>query len=694
MRLGQAQVLFSAMNGSTGRGQAYPLGATAQDGGVNFSVFSKHSTGMELLLFDRADATAPSRVIQLDPRDNRTFYYWHVFVPDTTIGQIYGYRAHGPFLKEQGLRFDSSKVLLDPYARAVVCNNYQRQAAMQPGDNCRTALKAVVVNPATYDWEGDKPLCRPFAGSVLYEMHVGGFTRHPSSQVPAERRGTYLGLIDKIPYLKDLGITAVELLPVQQFDEQDAAQTKRNYWGYSPIGFFAPHRGYCCAQDPFAPVREFCDMVKALHRAGIEVILDIIFNHSAEGGENGPTLSLRGLENRGYYILPPNDRSRYADYTGCGNTLNANHSVVRRMILDCLRYWVQVMHVDGFRFDLASVMSRDVTGELLKDPPILWEIESDPVLAGTKIIAEAWDAAGLYQVGKFTGHRWAEWNGPYRDDVRRFICGQPGQVQKLAQRITASPDIYRPAGREPNRSINFVTCHDGFTLNDLCTYERKHNENNGESNRDGSDQNDSANYGTEGPTEDPAIEALRLRQIKNLLTILLTSQGTPMLLMGDEIRRTQNGNNNAYCQDNEQSWLHWEDISKHASLLRFVRGLVHLNRSLRLFQEEIFWTEPGPPDIVWHGITPFAPDFSHDSHSLAFELSHPAYGEHLYVILNAYWQPLTFTLPPLSDGKRYHRIVDTALLSPADFCELENAPLIQGAHYEAQARSSVILRAR
>jgi len=386
-------------------GQSFPLGATVYPWGVNFSVFSKNCNAVELLLFDHADAARPSYIIHLDPKKHRTFYYWHALVRGIGPGQLYGYRVHGPFAPEQGLRFDGTKVLLDPYTRAVAVGaNYDREAAKRPGDNTAYAMKSVVVDPHTYDWEDDTPPDHPYSGTVIYEMHVGGFTKHPSSGVAPHKRGTYAGVIEKIPYLQSLGVTAVELLPVQQFDPQDAPKGLSNYWGYSPVAFFAPHQGYCGCDDPLGPVQAFRDMVKALHRANIEVILDVVFNHTAENDHNGPTLSFRGLENRAYYMLQEN-QARYADYSGVGNTVNANNSIVRRMILDCLRYWVSEMHVDGFRFDLASVMSRDKYGRLLEDPPILWEIESDPVLAATKIIAEAWDAAGLYQVGSFIGHR-------------------------------------------------------------------------------------------------------------------------------------------------------------------------------------------------------------------------------------------------------------------------------------------------
>jgi isoamylase len=393
-------------------------------------------------------------------------------------------------------------------------------------------MKSIVADPKSYDWEGDEPLRRPFVETIIYEMHVRGFTKHPSSGIPPSKAGTYAGLIQKIPYLVDLGITAVELMPVFQFDATDAPAGRVNYWGYSPVSFFAPHRAYSSRQDLLGPMDEFRDMVKALHRAGIEVILDVVFNHTAEGNHLGPSFCFRGLENEAYYILERN-RSQYADYSGTGNTLNANQPIVRRMILDSLRYWVTQMHVDGFRFDLASVLTRSETGVPLPNPPIIWDIESDPVLAGTKMIAEAWDAAGLYQVGSFVGDSWQEWNGRFRDDLRRFVRGDRGTTSKLATRLLGSPDIYGHEQREPEQSINFITCHDGFTLNDLVSYNEKHNEENGEGNRDGMNDNLSWNCGTEGLAEDPAVDALRRRQIKNFIVLNILAVGTPMLLMGE-----------------------------------------------------------------------------------------------------------------------------------------------------------------
>jgi glycogen operon protein len=536
-------------------GSSHPLGATLARGGANFSLFSRSATHVELLLFERVDDTRPSRTFDLDPAAHRTYHYWHAFVPGVRAGQLYGYRAHGPFEPARGMRFDPAKVLLDPYGRGVVVPpGYNRTAAIATGDNAAVAMKSVVADPGAYDWEGDAPLRRPSTQTIIYEMHVRGFTRHPSSGVTAARRGTYAGLIEKIPYLQDLGITAVELLPVFHFDAQDAPLGRVNYWGYAPVSFFAPHPFYSSRRDALGPLDEFRDLVKALHRAGIEVILDVVYNHTAEGDEQGPTLCFRGVENGAYYILEA-DRSRYANFTGTGNTLNANHPIVRRLILDSLRYWVGEMHVDGFRFDLASILARDAQGQVLPNPPVLWDIESDPLLAGTKLIAEAWDAAGLYQVGSFVGDSWKEWNGRFRDDARDFFRGVEGSLRRFADRMIGSPEIFGHEEREPEQSVNFVTCHDGFTLNDLVSYNGKHNEANGEDNRDGANDNRSWNCGVEGPSDDPAIETLRNRQVKNLLTVTLLSLGVPMILMGDEVRRSQGGNNNAYCQDNETSWL-------------------------------------------------------------------------------------------------------------------------------------------
>jgi glycogen operon protein len=643
---------------STGRSS--PLGATVFPGGVNFSVYSRNASGVELLLFDREDDALPARVITIDSATNRTYHYWHVFVPDLQPGQLYGYRVHGPFDPSSGMRFDPGKVLLDPYGFGVVVpKNYSRVTARLEGDNASTAMKSVVVDPHAYDWEGDTRLHRPSSRSIIYEMHVGGFTRHPSSGVSEQTRGTYAGLIEKIPYLQQLSITAVELLPVFQFDVQDAPPGRVNYWGYAPVSFFAPHQGYSSRQDPLGPVNEFRDMVKALHRAGIEVILDVVFNHTAEGDHHGPTLSFRGLENSAYYILEQ-DRSRYANYSGTGNTLNANHPVVRRMIVDSLRYWVEQMHIDGFRFDLASILERDESGILMPSPPVLWDIESDPALAGTKLIAEAWDASGLYQVGSFIGDNWREWNGRFRDDIRSFFRGDEGSVTYLADRLLGSPQIYGHKEREAEESVNFVTCHDGFTLNDLVSYNQKHNEPNGENNRDGANDNRSWNWGVEGPTDDPVIEKLRNRQVKNFLTVTILSLGLPMILMGDEVRRTQQGNNNVYCQDNETSWFDWTLVAKHDDVHRFVT-LLNARRLLRDVEPEgrrLSLNQVLRKAIkAWHGVKLGQPDWGDSSHSLA--VTAEARDEKLLVhlILNAYWESLEFELPRVGgdNGRRRQR---------------------------------------
>jgi isoamylase len=683
-----------AATATVASGATAPLGATVLPGGVNFSVFSKNATLVELLLFDDKAAAAPWRVIPLEPRRHRTYHYWHAFVPALTAGQIYGYRAHGPAAPERGLRFDAEKLLLDPYGLAVaVPDDYNRRAARRSGDNSAVAMKSVVADPSTYDWEGDTPLRRPFAETVIYEMHVGGFTKHPSSGVTASKRGTYAGLAEKTPYLADLGVTAVELLPVFQFDHQDAP-LGLNYWGYQPISFFAPHHAYSSRQDPLGALDEFRDMVKALHRAGIEVILDVVFNHTTEGGDDGPTICYRGLANDFYYILQE-DKSRYADYSGCGNTLNANQPIVRRLIQDSLRYWVTEMHVDGFRFDLASILSRDEQGRPLSNPPVLWDIESDPLLAGTKLIAEAWDAAGLYQVGTFVGDTWQEWNGRFRDDVRRFLKGDDHSVSGIASRLLGSPDIYGQDQREAEQSINFVTCHDGFTLSDLVSYNQKHNEENGDQNRDGSNDNLSWNCGVEGPTDDPAIEALRNRQVRNFFTLCLASAGTPMILMGDEMRRTQHGNNNAYCRDDERVWLDWTLLEKHADIHRFVkeliafrqrRDVVTADRTLSL--NELLERAK----IEWHGVKLNQPDWGEHSHTLAFTLQSLNGKVLLHGILNAYSEPLTFELPPVLEGERpWRRCIDTALPAPDDFRQMKSAPEFTAREYPVQPRSIVVL---
>ncbi len=533
------------------RGAPLPLGATAIRDGINFAVFSRDATSVTLVLF-RPHQQKPFREVSFDIRFNRTGHIWHAFIKGLDPGIRYGYRMDREHNSNPRLyRYDPRIVLLDPCAKAI--SGHTSWASQKDGGyNHRRSI----VLDGEFDWGTDQPLNIPLSETVIYEVHLRGFTRDPSSKVA--KPGTFAGLIEKIPYLQDLGITAVELLPVHEFEELDSDRVNpftgerlRNYWGYQPISFFAPNAAYSSRKGDGDQVREFKQLVKSLHQAGIEVILDVVFNHTAEGNDLGPTFSFRGIDNTVYYIVDPHTGA-YLNYSGCGNTLNCNHPVVRELIADCLRYWVMEMHVDGFRFDLASILGRGQDGSVLLNPPLLETLAHDPVLANTKLIAEAWDAAGLYQVGTFPAwSRWAEWNGKFRDEVRRFVRAEPGMVSNLATRLVGSPDLYRTSSREPYHSINFVTCHDGFTLADLVSYDSKHNEINGEDNVDGTTDNLSWNCGVEGPTDWVEINALRRRQMKNFATILLLADGVPMILAGDEMARTQLGNNNAYCQDNE-----------------------------------------------------------------------------------------------------------------------------------------------
>ena len=660
---------------TTRAGTRYPAGASPDEDGCNFSIFSHHATRVELLLFERADSLEALQVIQLDPAVNKTFFVWHVYVEGLPAGTWYAWRIDGPDdASDSGLRFDPGKVLLDPHALVVNQQLWDRSAACLPGDNIDRSMRAMVVQDE-YDWEDDEQLHRPFETAIIYELHVGGFTRHASAGV--QYPGTFAGLIEKIPYLQSLGITHVELLPVMAFDEQDvppgsAALGLENYWGYSTHSFFAPHPGYCVTPGQGTQQREFRDLVKALHRAGIGVILDVVFNHTAEGGADGPYINFRGLENSVFYHLDPGDRRIYRDYTGCGNTLNCNHPIVAAFILNCLEYWVREMHVDGFRFDLASAMARGENGQPLHDAPLIWGIELSDQLAACKLIAEAWDAAGLYQVGNFPGWRWAEWNGRYRDVMRRFVRGDRGLIGEVATRLCGSPDFYQPQHRLPINSINFITCHDGFTLHDLFSYEQKHNEANGEDNRDGNNDNLSSNCGVEGDSDDPEILGLRRRLAKNTVAVLLLSQGVPMLLAGDERLNTQQGNNNAYCQNNALSWLDWTDSDAAADMLRFVRRMIALRRRHPSLMRRRFLSgnpvgERGLPDISWYGIDGEAPDWHDDrAQVLAFTLAGIKGGEaDLHVILNMSGDPLETRLPPIGDS-HWRLAVDTSRASPDD----------------------------
>lgn len=685
----------------TEKGRPHPLGSTVTPEGVNFSLFSSRATGVELLLFAAHDAPEPYQTITLDPYVNKSFHFWHVFVRGLRPPAHYAYRVDGPWDPGAGRRFNRRKVLIDPYARGNTDSLWNRAAACTADDNVATAMRSVALDSSGYDWEGDRPLNRPMNETIIYEMHVRGFTASPTSGVA--HPGTFAGIVEKIPYLKELGITAVELMPVFDFDIKEPLRVVNgvglhNYWGYSSLSFFAPQSAYCVSPEEGRHATEFRDMVKALHRAGIEVILDVVYNHSDEGNHLGPTFSFKGLDNETYYLLLPWDKQYYLDFTGCGNTLNCNQPIVQKLIIESLRYWVREMHVDGFRFDLASVLARGEDGAPLANPPLVWQIELDETLAETKVIAEAWDAAGLYQVGRFPGDRWAEWNGRFRDDVRRFVRGEPGLLGAVASRIGGSADIYERHGELPINSINFVTCHDGFTLNDLVSYNHKHNEANGEDNRDGTNENLSWNCGAEGPTDSPDVEALRARQIRNFAAILLVSRGVPMLLMGDEVRRTQGGNNNAYCQDNPVSWFDWDLVRGHADILRFFRLMIAFRRRHSTFRSSHFFTgranERGIPDVAWHGCKLGKPGFDDPyGRALAFTLGGVGDEPDLHVMMNMYWEPLEFEIPDIP-GRCWRKAVETAATSPADIFEAGQEPLFPFDRCTVAPRSIVVLIAR
>lgn len=681
------------------RGVAHPLGAVPDEHGVNFSIFSQHATYVELLLFTRSDDPHPVQVIPLDPALHQTFYCWHVYVRGLKPGMYYAYRLDGPRdLHQRGHRFNRNKVVLDPYARQITTTLWSRSEASGPSDNVHTCMRAMIVDVAEYDWQGDHPLKRPINETIIYEMHVGGFTRSSSSGCRSP--GTFAGVVEKIPYLESLGITAVEFMPVFAFDDQSAhhlhpvdGRPLKNFWGYDPICHFAPHPAYCLSSTEGDHRKEFRDMVKALHQAGIEIILDVVFNHTSEGNHLGPIISFKGIDNSIYYDLDPEDRQYYMDYTGCGNTFKCNHPIPAKLIAECLEYWVEEMHVDGFRFDEASILVRGGDGKAIKYPPVLWHIELNERLADTKFIAEAWDAAGLYQVGNFPIYRWSEWNGRYRDTIRRFVRGDPGMVSTVATCLAGNADLYQNTGRMPINSVNFITCHDGFTLNDLVSYNQKHNEDNGEENRDGSNTNWSWNCGVEGATRDPTIEALRLRQIKNCFAILMLSQGVPMILAGDEVRRTQRGNNNAYCQDNEISWFNWNQVEQNSDLLRFFRLMIAFRKCHpHLHREHFFTGKPdrhGIKDIDWHSNRLFSPGWN-DSHCqlLALTIWASSQDTDLHVILNMAEKEVDCEIPP---GKRWLRVIDTALPSPIDIVEPGEETTIAGSCYSVNGHSVVVL---
>ncbi|MEB3227737.1 MAG: glycogen debranching protein GlgX [Synechocystis sp.] len=657
-------------------GKPFPFGATLVPGGVNFSIYSSHAISCTLVLFEK-HGKAPIAEIPF-PEAFRIGNVYCMTVFDLDYENLeYGYRMDGPNNFQEGQWFDSSKILMDPYAKNIGGRDVW---GVTPDWNDSYQHRARIAFD-DFDWEDDRPLEIPPEDQVIYEMHVRSFTRHPSSNVKEKHQGTFAGIRDKIPYLKELGVNAVELMPIYEFDEfensrpnPETGELLVNYWGYSTVGFFAPKAGYAATGKFGMQVDEFKALVKELHKHGIEVILDVVFNHTAEGNEMGPTISYRGIDNKTYYMLTP--EGYYFNFSGTGNTLNCNNPIVRGMVLDCLRYWAAEYHIDGFRFDLAAILGRDPWGYPLPNPPLLESLAFDPILAKCKLIAEAWDAGGLYQVGSFPAYgRWAEWNGKYRDGLRKFLKGD-GSVGDVAQRLQGSPDLYAGSGRAPATSINFITCHDGFTLMDLVSYNEKHNEANGENNNDGGNDNDSWNCGWEGPTDDPHINALRNRQIKNALTLLMVSQGVPMLLMGDEVGRTKYGNNNTYCHDNELNWLDWTLLEKHSDLLRFTQNLIAFRnahpvlRNAQHYQNRDY-VGSGIPDISWHGTQAWYADWS-SAHVIACMLcgKHAKSGTQpdntLYIALNMHWEAHWFELPQIPDGSQWHVFANTGSASPLD----------------------------
>ncbi|MBE9195198.1 glycogen debranching protein GlgX [Synechocystis sp. LEGE 06083] len=659
-------------------GQPFPFGATIVPGGVNFSIYSSHSTDCTLVLFEK-QGSQPFVEIPF-PESFRIGNVYCMVVFDLDFENLeYGYRMDGPNNFQQGHWFDTSKILLDPYAKVVSGRDvwgtqpnwddiYQHRGRLSFDD---------------FDWENDSPLEVPLEDMVIYEMHVRGFTKDPSSGVKENHQGTFAGILAKIPYLQELGVNTIELMPVFEFDEfehsryhPETGEFLVNYWGYSTVNFFAPKAGYAATGKFGMQIDELKNLVKELHKVGISVILDVVFNHTAEGNERGPTISFRGLDNKTYYMLTP--EGYYFNFSGTGNTLNCNNPIVRGMVLDCLRYWTAEFHIDGFRFDLASILGRDPWGYPLANPPLLETLAFDPILARSKLIAEAWDAGGLYQVGCFPSYgRWAEWNGKYRDTVRKFIKGDVGVIGEMAQRLQGSPDLYQGAGRPPSTSINFVTAHDGFTLADLVAYNYKHNYANGENNNDGANDNYSWNCGVEGPTDDQGILALRARQMRNAIAILLVSQGVPMLLMGDEMGKTQGGNNNTYCHDSPLNWLNWNLLQQNQDWFRFVKHCIAFRlahpvlRNSEHFQN-CDYLGAGFPDISWHGVRAWHADWSADSRVLAFMLcgQHAKGGKvkdnQIYVAMNMHYESLWFELPAPPVGTVWHVFANTGAQPPAD----------------------------
>jgi isoamylase len=691
-------------------GSPLPFGAHQFGEGVNFALFSRHATRVLLELYESPDARSAARVIDLDPARHRTGDVWHVWVRGITSGQLYGFRIDGPYEPGHGHRFNVHKLLLDPFATAVVgTKNWDFEAARGYDSSSRLrdlsfstvdnagCMPKCMLTDAHFDWEGDLPLRHSATDTVIYETHVRGFTIDPSSR--AVHPGTYPGLTEKIPYLQDLGVTAIELMPVQEFNENELSRVNpiskgrlRNFWGYNPAAFLAPKETYGTQGSPGQQPLEFREMVKSFHRARIEVILDIVLNHTGEGNELGPTICLRGTDNSIFYMLEEDERRYYKNFSGAGNTLNANHPVVRDFIIQVLRYWVIFMHVDGFRFDLASVLGRDEHGNLLQNAPLLESIAEDPILRDVVLIAEAWDAGGAYQVGSFSEKRWAEWNGRFRDDVRRFWLGEAGMMGLFASRICGSADLYQRSGKGPENSLNFVTSHDGFTLNDLVSYRQKHNEENGEYERDGTDANYSDNCGVEGPSNSADVEALRNRLIKNFLLTLFISRGVPMLLGGDEFRRTQRGNNNAYCQDNAVSWVDWSFLEKHREIHRFARGMIAFRRAHPVLRKPAFYTDA---EVQWFGPQGTTPAWADpERKSFACLILRPAEAD-LFLMFNADTAPCDFSIPAASGNKLWRQAIDTSRQAPGDLYEPGKEPAMEDrVTFRVGPRSSAILLAR
>jgi isoamylase len=700
------------------RGTALPFGVKLRDGGANFSILSRNAHSVTLVLFKTIEPESEYEEIILDPKINKTGDIWHLWVDGIKEGQLYGYRIDGPYDPENGFRFNRNKLLLDPYARAVT-GNFQWDLSDARGydpesllgdlsfsckDSAPGSPKCIVIHENFESYE--KPIRRQLRDTVIYEVHVKGFTYHNSSNV--KNNGTFKGLIDKIPYLKELGITAIELMPIHEFDEDEnknvnpfTGKKLKNYWGYSTILFFAPKGRYSSSGTMGEQFHECKEMIRKFHEAGIEVILDVVFNHTAELDHLGPTLCFRGIDNSTYYMLENNKRY-YKNFSGCGNTFNCNNPMVREFIINCLKYWVIEMDVDGFRFDLASILGRDIDGNMLSNPPLLERIEEDSILRDTKIIAEAWDVAGAYQVGDFPG-RWAEWNGKYRDDVRKFWRGDENTVGYFATRLMGSSDLYEPSQKSPLHSINFITCHDGFTLNDLVSYNEKHNLENGENNRDGENYNISCNFGHEGYPGEEEIETIRNGQVKNFIATLFLSQGVPMLLAGDEFRRTQKGNNNAYCQDNEISWIDWSFLDKHKDIFRFTREMIRFRKMHPILSRDSFFK--GFPhngnmesDIVWHGNIKNTPNWDINSHIIACLLNggyakdeNNCRDNDIYIAFNASREGKYFEIPDAPSQGKWFLCIDTSKPVPMDICETGKEIQVEDNRYFVESLSTVVL---